>query len=406
MLLIGKHIDNVSESDILSLVEQKVSESVNLDYKQELPGRSDKDKKELLADVSSFANKSGGVIVFGISEKRDTSGKHTGIPKAVVGLKNYSENEQQRIEQTITSGLEPKLANCTFKSIKVRNKVTLLVGIPRSLAAPHMISFNRSGKFFIRNNSGKDQMNVDQIRESFLQTNEWRNQAKRFREIRIEQILKHDHVPGLRSTPSLVLHLLPLGDSRTDLSLNSFQSLLDTLSPPYVDSMRSRYNLDGYLLYQSSPNPISYVHFFRNLGIEVFDSSAGTFQVKFKKKILISGIRMQKIILSYFSRSLEIVRKLNVEPPFVLFISLLGVKDCYLCANANLVNYEGDLVTDRRIDRENVLVPPLMLTDWPDKDLHSLESTLDILWQAANFEEDILKKYWMPSVENFLNKPH
>lgn len=57
----------IAEADLLALISNAVSEGRTIDYKRELPGNSDGEKKEFLADVSSFANTSGGDLIFGLS---------------------------------------------------------------------------------------------------------------------------------------------------------------------------------------------------------------------------------------------------------------------------------------------------------------------------------------------------
>ena len=49
--------------------DNKIEESINLDYKRgESLVNSDKAKKELSKDVSSFANSDGGIIIYGVEE--------------------------------------------------------------------------------------------------------------------------------------------------------------------------------------------------------------------------------------------------------------------------------------------------------------------------------------------------
>jgi hypothetical protein len=56
-------IIEISESYIFHLQNSGVQEGKTLEYKRELPGGSDQDKREFLADVSSFANTEGGDII-------------------------------------------------------------------------------------------------------------------------------------------------------------------------------------------------------------------------------------------------------------------------------------------------------------------------------------------------------
>ena len=61
--------DRLSETDLRSLQENGVAEGIQLDYKRELYGNSDADKREFLKDVSSFANTAGGHIIIGVTEE-------------------------------------------------------------------------------------------------------------------------------------------------------------------------------------------------------------------------------------------------------------------------------------------------------------------------------------------------
>lgn len=63
----------------MGLLENKVSERKTIDYKRDLPGGADQDKKEFLADVSSFANTEGGELIFGMTEA-------SGVPTEIVGV--------------------------------------------------------------------------------------------------------------------------------------------------------------------------------------------------------------------------------------------------------------------------------------------------------------------------------
>jgi hypothetical protein len=63
---LSKPLDAIAESDIQSLVDNKVAEAKIIEYKSVLPGASDGDKREFLSDVSSFANTIGGHLIYGV----------------------------------------------------------------------------------------------------------------------------------------------------------------------------------------------------------------------------------------------------------------------------------------------------------------------------------------------------
>lgn len=106
--MIQKQIDAISKSDINELIANSVNESKTLEYKQELPGNSDKDKKELLADVSSFANASGGDILYGVVAQVDEDGKTTGAPERVAPITGTTADEAKlRLEEIVRNGIAP-----------------------------------------------------------------------------------------------------------------------------------------------------------------------------------------------------------------------------------------------------------------------------------------------------------
>lgn len=70
--MIPKDIKQIIQSDIQELIDNSVPEGKTIEYKRELPKKSDKAKKEFLADVSSFANSSGGDLILGIEENPAT----------------------------------------------------------------------------------------------------------------------------------------------------------------------------------------------------------------------------------------------------------------------------------------------------------------------------------------------
>jgi predicted HTH transcriptional regulator len=77
--MIPRPLNEVDEADLAALINNAVAEGRTIDYKRELPGTSDGAKKEFLADASSFANTSGGDLIFGMEENE-------GVPTRVIGL--------------------------------------------------------------------------------------------------------------------------------------------------------------------------------------------------------------------------------------------------------------------------------------------------------------------------------
>jgi hypothetical protein len=76
--MLEKRLEDVTPADLVALHDRHVTERRTLDYKRDLKFAGRDDNKELLADVLSFANASGGDIVFGMDEARDGNGGKLG----------------------------------------------------------------------------------------------------------------------------------------------------------------------------------------------------------------------------------------------------------------------------------------------------------------------------------------
>ncbi len=63
---INKLFEAIEESDLQALVDNNVPEGKTLEYKESLHSDHPTEKKEFLADVSSFANAAGGDLIHGI----------------------------------------------------------------------------------------------------------------------------------------------------------------------------------------------------------------------------------------------------------------------------------------------------------------------------------------------------
>jgi len=133
-MMINKDIEQITKENLQALIDNEVIEHKTIEYKRALPGDSAKEKKEFLADVSSFANASGGDLVYGITEDRQT-----GKPKALDGLDTENIGQEiLRLDNIIRTGIQPRLPSVTISPpIPLENsKLALIVRIPKSWTSP------------------------------------------------------------------------------------------------------------------------------------------------------------------------------------------------------------------------------------------------------------------------------
>lgn len=382
MHLLGKHIDKLESEDITNLIENGVAESIKLDYKQELPDLKEKTQKlKWLALISSFANKDGGLIVYGIGEKLDNDGKNTGMPEEVkdLGSPNFDDLQLQ-MQQVLNAGLDPKLPTPKFKEMEIDGKKIFLIGIQRSLFAPHVVWFEKSGKFWVRNNNGKEQMDVHQLRRSFLQSEEWEKEADNFRRKRIMEVRSGEFIPNLNTVGSFFVHILPLGqrDSRV-----SFKGVKYNREMPYYahlpnisSGVKERHNLHGYLFHHSANHPTSYVQYFRNGGVELYTCNV-IYKSETYEQDIVDGVELERVTKEFVQNCVRWYTGLSVEPPLMIYMSLHDADGLPLCYGSS--EHPRWDTNPKTIEGEQILLPGVVVEDWSSDVRALLKVPFDVL---------------------------
>ena len=174
MSFFDKPLESLTREDVETFIAEKWSERTTVDYKRDPDGNSHKDKKELLKDVSSFANTSGGTILIGVDELDSE-------PTAIVGTERMSMTKCGRMDGIIRGGLEPPIGFGIFPVKISDGRHVLVIRIEDSLIGPHRVVFHgQTGEFWARTNKGRYSMNTDQLRQAFNLTQTIRDRMGRF----------------------------------------------------------------------------------------------------------------------------------------------------------------------------------------------------------------------------------
>jgi hypothetical protein len=173
--------ENLSEVDLQELVDNVVAEGILLDYKRELYGTSDPEKREFLKDASSFANTAGGHIVIGIAE-------NGGLPTGLTGVDSDLDAEQQRLESLLRDRIEPRMVGTRMKPVLLSNgRRTLVIRLPKSWNPPHAVLQNKSRLIFARNSAGVHEASVDEMRTMFAAGATLLDRAREFQRSRMAE---------------------------------------------------------------------------------------------------------------------------------------------------------------------------------------------------------------------------
>jgi predicted HTH transcriptional regulator len=94
-----KNFDDITGDDIQNLIAIKHEERQTMEYKGEMYGKNDEEKREMLKDIASFSNAYGGYLILGVVA--DANGK----PQSIVNIEN-AEKEKDRLDKICMSNIE------------------------------------------------------------------------------------------------------------------------------------------------------------------------------------------------------------------------------------------------------------------------------------------------------------
>lgn len=378
--MINKPIDQITEKDLQSLIDNAVSERKTIEYKQALQVNSDSERKEFLADVSSFANASGGDLIFGISTEKE-------VPKTLLGI-DIDAPEITRLDSMIRDGIEPRLPSVAIHPIPLSNsKSILVIRIAKSWLSPHRVTYRGHDKFHSRSTNGKYSLDVSELRIAFNLSEALAEKIRRFREDRISKLCADETPVPFEGRAKIVLHLLPL------ISFNPAQryeiekiEANDSCMPPiYANGWGTRYNIDGLITYSDSSAEKShtYTQLYRNGIIEAVEGFLLRPRQNDNNMLLIPSVAYEEELIGSLRVYLKIMQNIKVELPIILFLTLLNVKGYYMALNEARYPF----VDHHLIDRENLLLPEVVIEDYNDSPDKILKPCFDAIWNACGFSK-------------------
>ncbi|MCJ7654562.1 MAG: ATP-binding protein [Dehalococcoidia bacterium] len=374
--MINKSIDDISEQDLQTLIAQKEVEGKTIEYKQELPRNTDADKKEFLADISSFSNSSGGDLIYGMVEDK-------GMPKALDGL-DIGEFDQvkQRLENLVRDGIEPRIPPLNIQPVPLSNtRTALVIRVPKSWSSPHRVRYQGHDKFYSRNSAGKYQLDVAELRIAFNLSETTAERIRKFRQDRISNIVANETPVSLPDTAKIVLHLIPITafSPAQSYEINKIASPPEKMTPLRSHGWNHRYNIDGFLTYSLHGNNqvYSYVQLFRNGIIEAVEASMLRPR---EHGLYIPSVLYEQELISSLSNYLSLLETLIVEPPIFVFLTLLGVKGYRM--GTDRIDELDEL---NAIDRDIILSPEILIENYQVIAEDVLMPCFDSIWNACGF---------------------
>jgi hypothetical protein len=382
-------LNQVDGARLAGLVTNAVREGRQLEYKEQLPGGSDDDKREYLADVTSFANSVGGDLIYGILERRDANGVPTGEPDTIVGLPGLNMGAQQlRLENLAQDGVEPRLPPLSFQEVRRDpDPPCLLLRVPRSWAGLHMVTFKNLSRIFGRNSAGKYQLDIGQIRAEILARESEYERVRRHRAERIARVVAGETPIPTGHGPKVILHGLPvsLRDEAWSRLMNTQEDQIPDLLPPFGARVSSwRFNLDGFVTYtiRGDPDRDCYAQLFRDGGIEKFSGGMIVLTARegSQSRDFFYGFQVEEAAINAFASNQWCWTHLGVEPPLILGLCLTGVIGVQLRPSGD--SYRPEAVA---FDRDPLVIPEIVVEDLSRPAHEILRPLFDLLWNAGGW---------------------
>ena len=398
--VIPKPIDSISKIDIEALIQNAVRERKTMEYKETLPGRSDHETREFLADVSSFANTAGGDIIYGVAAERDESGNSTGAPEEVPGLPGISpDTEVLRLENMLRDGLDPRIPGISIVAIPDFTKgPVIVIRIPKSWLSPHLIIFKNLSRFYIRNSAGKGQMDVREIRGAFEASSSIKTRIEVFRIDRLSRVQIGETPVAMRPGPKCVLHVVPL----SALPLPDSDAALAAYKLPHLRSFfelqTRRWNFDGLVWYhpqQKNTSP-AYLQIYRNGSIE-FTFCCRMLGLEHRQMLdEVQAARKGKVVdasyLEYhvrvaFSESQKLLPAVKIDGPVVVMLSIVGVKGMEILNDTFVA---ASVERYMPIDRDVLQMPETLVESLIKVETDAiLRPLFNVMWQASGWERSL-----------------
>jgi hypothetical protein len=157
----GAALDQVEEEQLQALVDTGAREYADLDFKAEIYGNGDSERRELAGDIAAFANDRGGVIVIGVREENEIATELTPVA--------LNTSEWGRMRQIATDNVTPY---ATFEVRVVESRADPAKGyylliVPPSPERPHAVRKNQDLRYPRRDGTQKRWLSESEVADAY-----------------------------------------------------------------------------------------------------------------------------------------------------------------------------------------------------------------------------------------------
>lgn len=388
-MALDKPITDVTETDLQNLITNQIPEGTTIEYKATLSLDKPEEKKEFVRDIAAFANTRGGDVVYGIKEDRDR-----GIPQELCGVSLANADlMKQRLENLVRDGASPRIYGMQIQLVSLQNdNLAVVIRMPRSFNAPHMVVCGGDYRFYYRTNAGRERLDVTGLRTLFGLADTVAARTQAFRAEGLSKIQAGDTPEPLLHGPKHVLHMVPFDafavNPRYDLSrfIDRPEDLPNNGCWATNGYAQSRYNFDGVVSHARPCNKTEptewYTQCFRNGIIEAVNMQYNPTRRDEVEETVV--IEYENCVLQAVRNFLMIQREMGVAPPVFALLTLLGVKGRRLSRRDNdIPSIVKELPGGDAFKEEHLVLPEVVFEDFECEVSNQMEPVFEIVWNAA-----------------------
>jgi len=240
-----------------------------------------------------------------------------------------------------------------------------------------------------------------ELKSAFLATSALGEKIRNFHFDRLSKVGSDETPISLEEKPKIIFHLMPYSSFEFNLPISSLPVDKDIWLLPLIYSSVAghRYNLDGLLVYDERGSNLSgaYTQVFRNGIIE--SVSTRLFGSGSDRDAYIPSETFELELIKALTSCIDLYRKLSLNPPFVLLVSLTGVKGYKLAVSQRLDRWRQHT---HRIDRDLLFLPEVLIEDLTADSATLLRPIFDAVWNSAGW----VKSYGYDDAGEWGNGPN
>jgi hypothetical protein len=380
--MIFKNINEITLDDIKSLIANEVGENKSLEYKSELNIASGDERKEFLADISSFANADGGDIIYGIKEDDNTK-----LPSECNGINIQNEDELIRqIESLLRDSISPRITDIEYKTLHLeKNKYMLVIRIGMSYLMPHRVIYKGWDKFFSRNSKGKYPLDVNELRTAFTMSQTLIKSIDEYIAERIVIVAQNRNKELLENRPIFLMQLIPLVSFRGNNAYSMTEISRCVSLAGYDNSVfyNNKINIEGITF--SNKNEILSQYVFHKINGIIEMATTNFFFPNYEQQNrsprvtynVVSSRDLLDECFKFIDQAKIYYKYINISSPIVVTCAIINGKDYELPIGIGVGLYNR-----KKLDSDLISTPSILINNFNRKTQDILKPTLDSIWNA------------------------